>query len=302
MHIGFIGLGRMGWLMAANLAKAGITLTVWNRTRSKSLALVDKHPGVQIAENPAQLTRDCDLVFTMIADDEAARDVYFNPDNGLIAPLNRRATHWVEMSTISPALSEEIASVAARYGVVYVDAPVSGSLNAAEAGELVFMFGASGEITPDVNHCFSIMGKGQFQMGEAGRGHAAKLLINSVIHSQNQIVGEILALAASCDIDRAALLTLLGESAAGSPMIRFRTPLYLNQSEDVTFALTLARKDMALTQDMACHLGWSLAQIHTNFQQLKAADNAGFGEMDMAAIATYIATNHSGNTGKNEEH
>ncbi|NGN96650.1 NAD(P)-dependent oxidoreductase [Grimontia sp. S25] len=295
MHIGFIGLGRMGWLMAANLAKAGVSLTVWNRSRGKSVALVEEYPDVNIAENPAHIARDCDLVFTMIADDEAAKVVYFSQESGLIAPLDRRAQHWVDMSTISPVLSEEIATLAKAYEVMYVDAPVSGSLNAAEAGELVFMVGASEALTPDVHYCLSIMGKSIFQMGEAGRGHAAKLLINSVIHSQNQIVGEILALAASCNIDQTALLTLLGESAAGSAMIRFRTPLYLNQSEDVTFALTLARKDMALTKEMASQLGWSLSQINTNLEQLEAAEHSGFGEMDMAAIATYIAATNSQN-------
>ncbi|WP_255555520.1 NAD(P)-dependent oxidoreductase [Enterovibrio paralichthyis] len=295
MHIGFIGLGRMGWLMAANLAKAGVPLTVWNRSRSKSVALVEHYPEVHIAEDPAQIAQDCDLVFTMIADDEAARAVYFGQESGLIAPLNRRAKAWVEMSTISPALSLEIASLAASHNVIYVDAPVSGSLNAAEAGELVFMVGTSAGLSPEIHTSLALMGKSVCQMGEAGSGHAAKLLINSVIHSQNQIVGEILALAASCNIDRAALMTLLGDSAAGSPMIRFRTPLYLGENDEVTFALSLAKKDMQLAQDLADSRGHRFAQISTNLDQLKSAEAVGFGEKDMAAIAQFIAGSQLGN-------
>ncbi|WP_407334018.1 NAD(P)-dependent oxidoreductase [Enterovibrio sp. 27052020O] len=290
MHIGFIGLGRMGWLMAANLAREGVRLSVWNRSEDKSRSLTDAFPNVSAAKTPAQVASTCDVVFTMLANDDAVKSVYLEEQSGLGAITIQHATHWVEMSTISPALSEELSDFAKTKGVNYIDAPVSGSVNAAEAGELVFMLGSDNAVPERVQRCFSIMGKAQFLLGSAGRGHAAKLLINSVIHSQNQIVGEILALAASCHVDQKMLMTLLGESAAGSPMIRFRTPLYLGESDAVTFSLHLAKKDMALVADMAKQQDWSLAQIKTNLQQLEAAEKQGWGESDMAAIAPFLAS------------
>ncbi len=279
--------------MASNLAREGLRLSVWNRSAEKARCLAETFSNVTAAKTPAQIASTCDVVFTILANDDAVKAVYFDKESGVAALGNSvfgKQQYWVEMSTISPALSTQISTLADERSAGYIDAPVSGSLNAAEAGDLVFMFGTDGELPEAIQQCFSIMGKAQFALGKAGRGHAAKLLINSVIHSQNQIVGEILALAASCDIDRTALMQLLGESAAGSPMIRFRTPLYLGESDDVTFSLALAKKDMALVSDLANEHGWSLAQINTNLEQLKAAEEQGWGDKDMAAIAQYLAS------------
>lgn len=255
MKIGFIGLGKMGRLMASNLAANGISLMVYNRTVQTSLDLRARFGSVQIAKSPVEIASHCDMVFSILSDDKAVESVYLTNKNSVLSG-SMRSRYWIEMSTIGEPTSKRLHLSASENGVQYIDAPVSGSLDAAEKGELVFMLGTNELRNSTLQACFGLMGKQTFLMGAPTLGHVAKLLINSVIHSQNQIIAEILSLAEPLNIKYEALLELLNLSAAGSPMMRFRTPLYLGVEDEVTFALDLAKKDMRLAIELVIKLMW----------------------------------------------
>ncbi|MDP2572309.1 NAD(P)-dependent oxidoreductase [Vibrio penaeicida] len=286
MRVGFIGLGKMGRLMASNLATNGISLMVYNRTVQTCLDLRARFGSIQIAKSPAEIGHHCDMVFSILSDDKAVESVYLtNKDSVLSGSM--RSRYWIEMSTIGESTSKRLHLSASENGVQYIDAPVSGSLDAAENGDLVFMLGANELRNSTLQACFDLMGKQTLLMGGPTLGHIAKLLINSVIHSQNQIIAEILSLAEPLNVKHEALLELLNLSAAGSPMMRFRTPLYLGTDDAVTFALDLAKKDMRLAIELANEADLDVPQMSINHQQLCLASQAGYGEQDMAGMASY---------------
>ncbi|CCO47859.1 putative 2-hydroxy-3-oxopropionate reductase [Vibrio nigripulchritudo SOn1] len=286
MKVGFIGLGKMGFLMSSNLAENGIPLLVYNRTAQSSLDLIERFPSVRIAKSPAEVGRYCDVIFSILADDKAVESVYLTGKNSVLSK-SMKSRYWIEMSTIGEATSRRLYQTACENNVEYIDAPVSGSLDAAEKAELVFILGAQDLKNSELLAYFDLMGKQALVMGAPTLGHIAKLLVNSVIHSQNQIIAEILSLATPLQLKKEALLELLTKSAAGSPMMSFRIPLYLDVENVVTFALDLAKKDMNLAIELARKSEVSVPQMLVNYEQLCSASQAGYGQKDMAGMVKY---------------
>jgi len=138
MKLGFAGLGRMGRWMAANCSSAGHDVTVWNRSRASVDELVSQHP-IKAVPTIGDLSRDCDVVVTMLSNDEAARAVYLGND-GLIQTPGAKV--HVEMGTMSPALVRELGEKARLYGKSFIDAPVSGATQAAQDRQLLIIVGA----------------------------------------------------------------------------------------------------------------------------------------------------------------
>ncbi|MBW4706228.1 NAD(P)-dependent oxidoreductase [Roseobacter sp. YSTF-M11] len=285
---GFAGLGRMGRRMAANCARAGHDVTVWNRSSGPAQAFVQAAGG-RIADTPAVLSGQSDVVITMLADDAAARSVYFG-EGGLIAAPGARLL--VEMGTMSPALVTQIAQAAAAAGKRFVDAPVSGATNAAEQATLLIMAGADSDLAPQLAPLFDAMGRKTIWLGQVGAGATMKLAVNMLIHGMNQTVSEALCLAEKAGIATDRAFDVIENSAAAAPMLKFRRPIYLDEARhEVTFTVALARKDVGLALDLARRTGVPLPQTETTYQVLKAAEAQGFEARDMAAIFNYMRGN-----------
>ena len=275
----------MGRRMAANCARAGHDLTLWNRSRGPAEALAAE-VGATVAGTPAALAACADVVVTMLANDEAARSVYLGA-NGLIDAAG--ASILVEMGTMSPALIGELAKAAEANGKIFIDAPVSGATAAAEAAQLLIMAGAPDSMSDRLAPLFDAMGKATVWLGRPGAGAAMKLAVNLLIHGLNQTLAEALTLAERAGIDPARAFDVIENSAAAAPMLSYRRPLYLDEAaHDVTFTVALAAKDVSLALDLARASGLAMPQTETTLGVLDAALKAGFGARDMAAIVTYM--------------
>ena len=284
MRVGFAGLGRMGSLMARNIAASGAELSVWNRTASKAHAFAVEH-GCEAAETPRALADAADVVVTMLADDEASSEVHHGPD-GLLAAS--RCGTFIEMGTVSP---DHIAALGDTAGpsVCVIDAPVSGATQAADAAQLLIMAGCTEDEAAPFATLFGAMGKKTICLGALGAGAVMKLAVNSLIHGMNQTLAEALVLSEAAGIAPGAAFDVIEASAAAAPMFSYRRPLYLDEAgHDVSFTVALARKDMQLAGDLARALGTRMPQGDVTLDLLGDAERHGYAARDLAAMLDYM--------------
>lgn len=215
MKLGFLGLGHMGTPMARMLLRAGHTVAVWNRTRDKAEALAGD--GARVALSPADAGWDAEVVLTMLSDDEAVRSTVLGEGKlpepePLLRGMSSRAVH-VSMSTISPALSKELAEAHASNAQRYLAAPVVGRPEAAEDGQLVLLVGGPEDAVSDCTPVFEALGRGVHRLGfRPERANAAKLACNFVLASIIEVFGEAFALGERYGIGATALLGILQDS------------------------------------------------------------------------------------------
>lgn len=282
--VGVAGLGRMGAPMAYNLATAGFDVALWNRSASKAEVLAAEI-GAEVCASPRELAESTDTVITMLADDEASRAVHYG-DGGLFAAAGG-TTHFLEMGTLSPA--HVLALADSADGRTVIDAPVSGSTDAARSAQLTIMVGAEESAIAGIRSVLEALSRRIVCLGGTGRGATMKLAVNLLIHGMNQTVSEAILLAEASGIPAEAAYGVIEESAAAAPMLRYRKPQYLDEAAcEVSFALSLARKDVNLALDLARAVDVTMPQAEVNVGQLLAAESAGFGRRDMAAMLNYL--------------
>lgn len=283
MRVGFAGLGRMGAPMALNVARAGFDLTVWNRSAPKSRVVATK-AGAKVAETPRELAGTTDAVVSMLADDDASDYVHLGED-GLFS-ASEGASTFISMGTVSPGHMRQLASEAG--GRIVVDAPVSGSIDAARNGELQIMAGIEESKAGSIGPVLRSMGSNVIFMGGLGTGATMKLTVNLLIHGLNQTLAEALSLAEAAGIDITSAYDVIEGSAAAAPMLTYRKLQYLSEDESpVSFTLSLARKDVELALDLATELEVEMPQTRVNLTELRQAESKGLGMRDMAALLAY---------------
>lgn len=280
MRIGFAGLGRMGASMAERLASLGGRLTIWNRSPEKAAA-VAASTGAIVAATPALLAASSDIVVTMLADDDASSAVHLGTD-GLFAGAAGALT-VVEMGTVSPAHIAAL-DAAAPQGVRVVDAPVSGATEAAINGALTIMVGAPPGDTAALEPLFRAMGHHTIHLGALGHGAVMKLSVNGLLHAINGAFCEAVCLAENAGITTEKAFEVIESSAACAPMLKYRKPIYLGERQEPMFALRLARKDMDILLRLAAEHGAPARFAALVRNRLAAAEAAGAGERDMAAL------------------
>ncbi len=274
----------MGRRMAARCATQH-DLSVWNRSATAAMNFAAEYPA-NVARSPADLAALSDVVITMLADDQAARDVYFGAD-GLL--MSNGADLLVEMGTMSATLVHKIAKAATADGKAFIDAPVSGATQAAENGDLLIMAGASDQFAPRLSPIFDTMAKQTIWLGQSGRGAAMKLAVNTLIHGMNQTLAEAMTLAEAAGIEPSIAYDVIENSAAAAPMLKYRRGLYLDEAaHDVSFTIALAEKDVCLALELASTAEVAMPQTRTTLQVLQAAGEADFGDRDMAAILNFM--------------
>ena len=286
MRVGFAGLGRMGVRMAANLAAAGLNVSVWNRTAGTAQAFAAAHNAFSAA-NPKDLAERSDVVITMLADDAAAEAVYLGPDGLLEASGGSRVL--AEMGTISVPMAERLALSARKKGRRFVDAPDSGATQAAADAKLLIMAGAEATDVPDLARLFEVLGRKTVWLGKSGAGAAMKLGVNMLIHGLNQTLAEALTLTTAAGIPKEQAYEVVENSAAAAPVLAYRKGLYLDETaHDVSFTVALARKDVGLALELASTCGVVMPQAELNHAVLKAAGSAGYDDRDMASILSFV--------------
>jgi 3-hydroxyisobutyrate dehydrogenase/2-hydroxy-3-oxopropionate reductase len=279
----------MGLPMATRLADghAGrdVSLTVWNRTAGRAAALAAR--GVPVAASLPDLAAGSDILITMLADGQAARDVWCGPD-GLLTACPPGCT-GVDMSTTGPRAAREIAAEAARHGADFLDAPVSGSTVLAGQGTLTTMAGGPAQAFERVRPVLAAFTARQLHLGSAGAGAAMKLAVNIMIAATNQAVAEALALAAGAGITPASAYDTLAVSAVASPFLGYKREAYLADGDaPVAFTTALMAKDLELALSLADSAALPLPVAAAARRALDDACAAGFADADFSCVARLL--------------
>lgn len=288
--VGFAGIGRMGRAMAHNLLRAGFPLVVWNRTAARCAPLLDE--GATAVAEPAALA-SADIVVTMVSDGNAARSVIV--ESGLLNDL-RPGSVVLEMSTIGPAAVSEIAAETQLHDVYLLDAPVSGSVSAAEAGQLFAMVGGDQAAYERATPVLDAMTKGHVLLGSAGAGAAMKLAVNTMIAVTNESVAETLALAERFGIERGRAYDVLASGALASPFVLYKRGAFLHpDTEPVAFTTALMQKDVSLAKELAARLGVRIPAAAAAAGVLEEAVREGLADADIASVLSLLGSSSDSN-------
>lgn len=280
MRVAFLGLGIMGQPMAANLVKAGHEVSVWNRTSGKEVA------GGRTADSPADAATGAEVVWMCVSDTQAVENVLFGPQ-GVESTIASGAI-VVDSSTISPSAEHSFAERLRAKGVDYVDAPVTGSKVAANAGTLIFMVGGDEAVLTKLDPLFKAMGKQIFRMGETSKGQAAKLVMNLQIALIFEGFAEALTLATKLGVNVDALLPLIQASMVRSGVVEYKAPFVLKRDFTPNFPLRLMLKDIHLALAAAKEARVKLPALETVAEVYEMAAEEGHQDLDYAATLTLL--------------
>ncbi|MBF9141680.1 NAD(P)-dependent oxidoreductase [Hymenobacter properus] len=276
---GWIGLGNMGTPMARRLLAAGLPVTAYNRNPAKAEAL--RADGATVAPTPAAVLDAAQVIFLMVSDDQAIREL-FTWEHGLLQSATTGKL-LVNMSTVSPGVSQEMAKLSRAKGHQYLDAPVSGSVKQAESGQLAIMVGGEEEAFKQAEPLFAHLGKLALRVGSTGSGNTAKLAMNTMLGFQAQGLAEAVLFAQQHGLETADLLALIKSSALASIFINLKGEAILNENYQAAFALKLLAKDLRLAKAEGSNT--PLANVvHQTFQEAEPAH----GEEDVIAILKHL--------------
>jgi 3-hydroxyisobutyrate dehydrogenase-like beta-hydroxyacid dehydrogenase len=277
---GFIGLGLMGGPMAANVARAGFPLTVWNRTAGKCEPL--RELGARVAADAAEAAAASDVLVTMVSDDAALEDLLFGA--GRVADALRPGAVVVDMSTTSPDCMESVARKLAERGVRLVDAPVFGSTEPATTGDLWAVVGADPDDLERVRPLLSAMCGTIFHMGPVGAGSLMKVSGNLVVTGMIALLGESMTLGTSGGLDPAAMLDVLDAIDFTSPLWKGKGSLIAEDDYAPRFPLRHALKDVRLARSVASSRGLDLRVVAGAEEEYAAAAGSGHQDEDVVAV------------------
>ena len=276
--IGFVGLGAMGSRVAGRLLDAGNTVYGTDLTRSQPL--IDR--GLVWRDSPREVAAAAEVVFSMVTDDAAVRAITSGPD-GILAGLARGKV-YIDMSTISPQTSREVAEQVRAAGAEMLDAPVSGSIPQAENGTLAIMVGGEEHAFRVAEPLLREVGQTVTHVGTNGQGLLLKLAINISLAVQTLAFSEGLVLAERGGIDPRLAAEVMSTSSIGSPMLKARVPLLLDLPEQAWFDVTMMHKDIRLARETADQLAIPLPSASVADQILTRADELGYAHRDLASL------------------
>jgi 3-hydroxyisobutyrate dehydrogenase len=279
--IAFLGTGRMGGPMGANLARAGFAVRAWDRTASHAATLVPD--GATVATTPAQAVKGAGILITMLADGPATEEVWHGPD-GLAAA--GPGLIWLQMATVGIEWTQRFANTAARYGMHYFDTPVSGSTGPAQAGQLTILASGPHWMQDAVAPVFAALGRATAWLGPAGNGTRAKLVLNNWLADLTETTAETLSFARGLGLDPAQIVDLLEATPLGSPYAVQKARTMLAGDFNPAFALKDALKDADLAAQAAQASGTELALTDALLPRWRRAAASGHADDDLAAIYT----------------
>jgi 3-hydroxyisobutyrate dehydrogenase-like beta-hydroxyacid dehydrogenase len=284
-HLGFIGLGVMGGRMVKRLLEAGHTITGYNRTPSKARWLLDL--GMQWGATPRAVVQAADMTFCMVSHTAALQAVMGGPE-GILAGL-RPETVVVDMSTVSPAASRELATQVAAAGAHMLDAPVSGSVVTLEAGRLSIMVGGERPIYERLRPILLDIGPKVTYVGPNGLAVCMKVATNLSLAVQMLAFSEGVLLAEKSGIARQTAVEVLLNSVIASPMVQYRGPFVLGLPEEAWFDVNMMQKDLLLALEMGRQLDVPLPTTAVTNELLTAARGMGLAAQDFAVLFQVLA-------------
>jgi 3-hydroxyisobutyrate dehydrogenase-like beta-hydroxyacid dehydrogenase len=278
--IGFVGLGTMGAPMARNLLKNGYSLIVYNRTADKTKELSDL--GADVAATPEEAARVSEVLITMLADDEAVMNVFYGTD-GILHGMRPGMT-VIDCSTVSPGTSRQLHSLLDEHLVDFLDAPVAGSKEAAEAGELRFLVGGRQESCEGFLEMFHDMGGAAIYVGPAGAGSCAKLAHSLMVGAHVAALSEAMMLATGVGIDPDVFLHIVGTGGAASKQAELRGAKMIDRAFDPQFSLQLMVKDLQLASQLSHQFQLPAPMLQATAGIYQIAGSLGLGKLDSSAV------------------
>ena len=277
----FLGLGVMGYPMAGHLARAGHEVTVYNRTAAKAEKWAAEHGGAH-AETPRAAAQDAEIVFACVGNDDDLRSICLGED-GAFAGMAEGAL-FVDHTTVSAAVTRELAQSADAKGIGFVDAPVSGGQAGAENGQLSVMCGGAQAHYDRAEPVIDAYAKVCRRLGESGAGQLAKMANQIAIAGLVQGLSESLALAEKAGLDGRALVEVISQGAAGSWQMVNRHGTMLDDQFEHGFAVDWMRKDLGICLDAADELSVSLPVTALVDQFYKEVQQMGGGRWDTSSL------------------
>ncbi len=284
-RVGFVGLGIMGSRMAANLARAGYRLTVFNRTRATAEAWVAEHGGA-VAASPAEVGAASDIVITMVVDGEQVRSVLLDGDG--VAAGAAPGTLCVDMSTIAPAQTRAIGAELRQRGLKLLDAPVTGSSPKAQDGTLTIMAGGGAEEFERARPLLEVIGALVVHVGALGQGEMVKIINNAVAAANATTVAEALIVGQATGVDLDALVQVMGAGSGGSAMLELKSAPMRAHDYATLFKLEHMLKDVRLCLQAAERANAPFGSASRARDVLVAAMARGHGDDDFAALVEVL--------------
>ncbi len=283
-RIGFIGMGNMGGGIAAHLAESGYQLAVYNRTRSKCEEAA--RLGARLADSPADAARDADVVMLSLANQDVVRSMLYEQD-GVFGSL-RAGGYLVDMSTVPPEFSVELAEKAAKAGYKALDACVYGAPFHARSGDLRVMVGGEEGDFEALAPILATIGKQVTLMGANGMGATMKIVLNMLMGIQMPALAEAVVFGERAGLKRQQILDAIAGTGYSSPVMNLRCPMIGERRfQPPLFRLSLMRKDMMLVLERCQQLGVPMPVSESAYAMLTAASAQGLGDLDVAAIVAF---------------
>jgi 3-hydroxyisobutyrate dehydrogenase-like beta-hydroxyacid dehydrogenase len=283
--LGYVGLGAMGGRVTKRLLDAGHTVTGYNRTKSKAQWLLDA--GLQWGNTPREVAEQSDVIFTMVTNTTALYEVVHGPD-GILAGLGEGKI-FIDMSTVSPSASKNMAEKVAEHGAHMLDVPVSGSVITLEQGQLSLMVGGDEAIFEQVKPILLDIGPKVNYVGENGQAVLMKIAINLNLQVQFLAFSEGLLLAEKGGIPRETALEVMLNSVIASPSLKYRTPFVLKMPDEAWFNVNMMQKDMLLALEMGRQLDVPMPTVAISNEFLTTARAMGLAQHDFAIVFKVLA-------------
>ncbi len=280
-RVGWIGVGRMGHMLADRLLDAGHDLTVYNRTRAKAEPLAAR--GATVTDDVRELA-GCEVVFTMVAGSDDVREVIDHLLSGDEAPRL-----IIDSTTISPAVAAEIRAEVEARGVAMLAAPVSGNPKVAASGRLSIVASGPQAAFDEARPYLDVLARSVTYVGEGERARLVKVCHNLMLGVVAQCMAEVTVLAEKGGVSRAAFLAFLNDSVMGSMFTRYKSPAYVNLDFTPTFTPALLLKDFHLGMDAARELEVPMPLAATTEQIVQALESMRGNDVDFAALLAATA-------------
>lgn len=280
--IGVLGTGTIGLPVARNLARAGFEVRAWNRTPEKAEPLADD--GVEVVDSIAEAVDDVDVLITVLADGSAVDEVMDEA-----APAASSGALWIQLSTVGVTATERLAEIASEHGLAFVDAPVVGTKEPAEKGELVVFASGPDEARTRCAPIFDAIGKATRWVGEAGAGQRFKLVINTWLLAAVEGVAEAISLARGLGLDPSDVLDALSGGPLDMPYLQLKGKVMIERSFEPSFKASLAEKDAGLVLEAAEDVELELPLVEAVREAFEQAVEEGHADKDMAAVVEVAA-------------
>ncbi len=276
--VAVLGTGIMGYAMARNLLSDGMEVRAWNRSRAKAEPLAED--GAEVADSPADAARGADFLLTMLSDTDAIEEAV----GGDVLSGLAEGGVWLQMSTVGEEGNARLSEMARESGVPYVDAPVLGTKQPAEQGQLVVLASGPEEVRERSEPIFDAVGSKTVWIGEAGAGSRLKLVVNNWIVGLLGVLAETVAFSKTIGVDPSKFLETIEGGPLGLPYAQLKGNMMIEEDFPTSFSARLARKDAGLVLGSAEAHDLQMPVAEAVAGRFDEAIEAGHGEEDMATV------------------